>query len=200
MNPNNETTGDRIAALEALLAKATPLPWGYCGHTREDKVPCCCSQVWCADYPVAVITHGPWGDTYATMRQIPETGSIEGKFEAYTAMIEYGKVEPALAAANVRLIADGVNALPELLADLKQMENLKGVIAADDERLLKACERVGIGTMGCDTADHLADMILGLRVDLKRYREALERIAKPNLNNGEDGHAEEIAREALNAR
>ena len=45
-----------------------------------------------------------------------------------------------------------------------EVQLLKGVIAADDKRLLDAEQRVWPGeTWGCDAADHMAECILSLR-------------------------------------
>lgn len=51
------------------------------------------------------------------MRQKPGTGSIEGTFEAFTALIPYGIISEEEALANARLIG----AAPELLAAAKAM-------------------------------------------------------------------------------
>jgi len=77
--------------------------------------------------------------------------------------------------------ADGDDALTfaegctrDLLAalDAARAENqlLRGAMAADDARLLAASERVGAVPMGSDTADHMADVILQLKDDLRRER------------------------------
>jgi hypothetical protein len=75
------------------------------------------------------------------------------------------RLQRSLAEANTRF-----NAMYESLAEKsKQLaaanEELKlarGVIAADDERLFQAADRVGV-TRSCDAADEMADIILGYR-------------------------------------
>lgn len=55
----------------------------------------------------------------------------------------------------------------ELLAKVtEEVKTLRGAIAAQDARDLAACERVGIPPQGCDTADELADEVLGLKAEL----------------------------------
>ena len=53
---------------------------------------------------------------------------------------------------------------------------LKGTIAADDARLLAATERLGEMPSGCDTADYLADIILGQKERLEKARGLLQRV------------------------
>lgn len=61
----------------------------------------------------------------------------------------------------------------ELAARVKALE---GVIAASDRINNEVCERVGIPPFGCDTADHLADELEGLRQRIKTLEDALEDI------------------------
>lgn len=88
--------------------KWTPEPWSLCGEKRGG---CQCGQIWspAADAPVADVIHGPWGDTYPSLR--PIGSSIEGKFEAVVEMIEYGVVDMEAAKANAARIVACVNAL-----------------------------------------------------------------------------------------
>ena len=48
---------------------------------------------------------------------------------------------------------------------MDEIDTLRGAMAADDERLRKAGERVGID-QGCDTAEWMADEIERLRADV----------------------------------
>ena len=41
-------------------------------------------------------------------------------------------------------------------------DSLRGAMKADDERLRNAAKKAGVGYYGCDTADHMADVILSL--------------------------------------
>ena len=67
------------------MTEHTPGPWTACLNGT-----CRCKMVWCADYPVATVTSGEWGDPGET----------------------YGSVNEDTAVANARLIA----ASPDLLA------------------------------------------------------------------------------------
>ena len=52
---------------------------------------------------------------------------------------------------------------------------LKGCIASDDERSIAAALKADVPPMGCDTADHLADIVLALRrwvTELDQQRES----------------------------
>ena len=71
-------------------------------------------------------------------------------------------------------VAGNPLAKKELEELMGEIATLKGSIAADDERLVKAAERAGIPYFSCDTAEHLADTVIELRADLDRAREALK--------------------------
>jgi len=97
----------------------TPGPWKILADTN---------QIWCADYPVAEVTRGKWGDDYPAIRLVGP--SIQLKAEPYMDRIEYGEVFEETALANANLIA----AAPELLAALKDIvswaEYFSGVTSA----------------------------------------------------------------------
>ena len=95
-----------VAVVEAT--EHTPGPWSACGDGD-----CVCKTVTCGDHPVALVTHGKWGDNYAALRLVGTT-SLDMKAEAYMEQITYGEVPEATAKANALLIA----AAPELLAAL----------------------------------------------------------------------------------
>ena len=63
--------------------------------------------------------------------------------------------------------------LPRLL---KSWRIFHGIVRADDERLLAACNKVGIPPMECDTADHLADLILEMRDELSKKDAVIEKM------------------------
>ena len=79
-------------------------PWSVLADTN---------QIWCADYPVAEVTWGKWGDDYPSIRLVGP--SLQLKAEPYMDRIEYGEIFEDTARANARLIA----AAPDLLAALK---------------------------------------------------------------------------------
>jgi hypothetical protein len=87
------------------MSKHTPGPWSLC----NDGEKCKCGQIWSADFPIAKVTKGKWGDPYPAIR--PVGGSIGRQYEAYIELIEYGEVPEDVAMANGRLIARA----PELL-------------------------------------------------------------------------------------
>jgi hypothetical protein len=59
-----------------------------------------------------------------------------------------------------------------------EIARLKGIIAADDERLLVASVRVGFPFYGCDTADWLAEEILSLRASVGEKDVEIARLNK----------------------
>ena len=72
----------------------------------------------CADYPVAKITTGNWGDDFPSIRIVGET-TLDLKAEAYMGQITYGSVNEETATANAILIA----AAPDLLMALQAIEH-----------------------------------------------------------------------------
>ena len=64
---------------------------------------------------------------------------------------------------NARMQADICDLLAAHDALTAELTLIRGAMAADAERLLAASERIGMVPMGCDTADHMADVILLLR-------------------------------------
>jgi hypothetical protein len=57
-----------------------------------------------------------------------------------------------------------------------EVEKLQGAIRADEERSTRAAERVGAIPFGCDTADHLAELVLELRAQLAAERQRSEQL------------------------
>jgi len=92
-------------------------PWRAC-HNGE----CKCGQIWSVpfDAPIAVVQHGPWGDSYPALRTVDASEGMSGtglKVEAYMERIEYGSIGEDVAIGIRRLIA----AAPELLAALQDL-------------------------------------------------------------------------------
>lgn len=59
-----------------------------------------------------------------------------------------------------------------------ELDLARGAIQAQAARDLAATERLGETPYGCDTSDHLADMVLGLRAEVDRLRAALQPFAE----------------------
>lgn len=95
----------------ALAERASAGPWHAC-HNGE----CSCKQVWTAEYPVAAVTHGEWGDEYPAIRHVEGRGMSGTTAEAYMEMMTYGSVYDHVAKANAQLIAFARTALPILAA------------------------------------------------------------------------------------
>lgn len=112
---------DTDATLRELLAKATAQPWSAC----KDGA-CTCGQIWCADYPVATVERGEWGDSFPAIRL-----TDDDKAEAYLKMRVYGSVHDDTATANAALIVAAVNALPDLLDRLTTAERERGEAQAE---------------------------------------------------------------------
>lgn len=85
----------------------TPGPWKVCGDGD-----CSCKTVMCGDHPIAVVTHGEWGDEFPSIRLVGP--SMMARAEAYIERFAYGSVPVETARANALLIA----AAPDLLAAL----------------------------------------------------------------------------------
>jgi len=83
------------------------------------------SQIWCADYPVAEVTRGKWGDDYPSIRLVGP--SLLQKAEPYMDQIEYGEVPKEIARANANLIA----AAPDMLEALKEIAKMEGPYSRD---------------------------------------------------------------------
>jgi hypothetical protein len=64
-------------------------------------------QIWCDDYPVAVVESGKWGDRFPSIRLVG--GSLSVKAEPYMDMIEYGEIPQEEAEANAAFIVQAVN-------------------------------------------------------------------------------------------
>ena len=91
----------------------TPGPWKACNGGE-----CSCFIVSGADYPVAKVVCGKWGDDYPALRLVGPT-SLEQKVEAYMEQITYGEIDPAEAKANALLIA----AAPRMREALVRIRN-----------------------------------------------------------------------------
>lgn len=77
--------------------------WVYCGQDAER--PCQCGCIWDveADYPVAKVIRGEWGDTYPAIKII-KPGAIGAVVEPYVEKIVYGSVSEEAADAHIRLM------------------------------------------------------------------------------------------------
>ncbi len=75
-----------------------------------------------------------------------------------------------IASLEERLMAMVISAAKEISALKEEIWHLKGAMKADDERLVAASDKAGIPYVGCDTADHLADIILELKAKAKDTR------------------------------
>lgn len=94
----------------------TPGPWNVLSNSN---------QIWCADYPVAEVTCGVWGDDYPSLRLVGP--SLQIKAEAYMDRIAHGEVFKETAESNACLIA----AAPDLLEALKKIANPPVVVEGD---------------------------------------------------------------------
>jgi hypothetical protein len=79
-------------------------------------------QIWCDDYPVAVVESGKWGDRFPSIRLVG--GSLSVKAEPYMDMIEYGKIPQEEAEANAAFIVQAVNSHEALVERLQESETL----------------------------------------------------------------------------
>ena len=70
--------------------------------------------------------------------------------------------------------------LQEAIADL---ESLRGAAIADEQRLLAAATRAGVGWFGCDAADHLADRVVELRQQVERLRTWIRNVREREFEN-----------------
>jgi len=73
-------------------------------------------QIWCDDYPVAVVESGKWGDRFPSIRLVG--GSLSVKAEPYMDMIEYGEIPQEEAEANAAFIVQAVNSHEALVEAL----------------------------------------------------------------------------------
>jgi len=85
-----------------LAQQATPGKWNAC-----NKGDCTCGIITSKQFnaPIATATIGKWGDTYPAIRLKENTGSVEGIYEAYIEMIEYGEVSKEAGTNNAKYIA-----------------------------------------------------------------------------------------------
>jgi hypothetical protein len=133
--------------LLALCEKASPGPWHAC---QDGK--CSCKQVWTAEYPVAKVESGEWGDFYPALRVKENEHGLHGTsvaIEAFMDGLPYGEIYEETARANVQLIAASREAIPRLIADnaglRKRLEAAESV--RQHSRLLFVAKRVLIGAL-----------------------------------------------------
>ena len=82
-------------------------------------------EIACADYPIANVTCGDWGDYYPSIKL---TGpSMDIKAEAFMDGMPYGNVPREEAEANARLIRAAPKLLDALEAALGKLHHLQGV-------------------------------------------------------------------------
>ena len=117
-----------MADIESKIAeKHTPLPWRACNDGK-----CSCKQIWCPDYPIAVVNSGDWGDDYPSVRLIGES-SLDLKAEAYMEQCTYGHIPEEVAEANIQYIIQACN-------EYEGLKNKLALIAADRAGLVEALE------------------------------------------------------------
>ena len=86
--------------------------------TTCNKGKCSCKQIMSAEYPVAQVMSGKWGDDYPSIR-VFGPNSLELKAEAYMEQITYGEIPEEVAVANAQLIS----AAPDMYKALKLTRN-----------------------------------------------------------------------------
>jgi len=87
----------------SMPLKHTPLPWQACNDGK-----CSCKQIWCSDYPIAVVNSGDWGDDYPSIRIVGDS-SLDLKAEAYMEQCTYGHIPEEEAEANIQFIVKACN-------------------------------------------------------------------------------------------
>lgn len=113
-----------------LASAASPGPWHAC-HDGE----CSCKTVWSgAEYPIASLECGEWGDQYPALRFVePDVpirelpGTLVAK--AYLERFAYGSIPEELATADARFIVFARMALPMLAQEVLR---LKAPVASGD--------------------------------------------------------------------
>lgn len=120
-----------LQAIIGGLSGVTPGPWSRC----SDK--CQCTSVRCADYPIAEVVKGKWGDTWPSLRfKTGSAGSVgETTVEAFMATSFYGEVPVEEAMANRSHIARcdpaSIEAIASYVSDLEaRLEKARKVIDA----------------------------------------------------------------------
>ena len=113
---------DLIAAAKMALdlaARASPSPWNAC-HNGE----CSCKQVWSgADYPIASLECGEWGDSYPTARLVDAEDGIPGTkvIDAYMERMACGIIPEHYAQGDAQFIAFARTALPFLAREVLRL-------------------------------------------------------------------------------
>lgn len=108
-----------LEPIKARLAAATPGPWSSC-----DDNACKCTNVVCADYPIANVTKGKWGDEFPAIRLVGN--ALENKAEAYMEMFEYGEVLEHQAMANRAFIRESPTDIAALIAEVERLRAVVG--------------------------------------------------------------------------
>lgn len=127
MNGQKDLGASRDLSRAAVGARAdggahTPGPWKRCGAARGG---CTCGQVWCPDYPVAIVTRGDWGDGADLRRALRELWD-HFRHRAF-GFLAYGHISDDLAQANACLIS----AAPDLLSALRPLAECE-IIECDE--------------------------------------------------------------------
>ena len=116
----SETVRDLARAALELASSASPAPWRAC----KDGA-CSCKNVWSvgADYPIAALNHGEWGDEYEAYRVVDIEDDLPGSkaIEPYIERIAYGFISDSYATADARFIAFARTALPALAAEVLRL-------------------------------------------------------------------------------
>ena len=129
-------TEEEIKKLEELADKISPLPWSTCQDGQ-----CSCKMISNDNHPVATVMSGDWGDEYPDVRLVPHPTRMGKMVEAYTAKIVYGTFKEGVPEANAQYIAAACNAIPLLLAGIKEMH---GRIQRDAQIIQELTERSGL--------------------------------------------------------
>ena len=107
-------TPEKIAELRAIASRVKSLPWSAC-----DDGKCPCKTIMAADYPIAKISSGDWGDDYPTIRL--EGGPLDTKAVAVMEQITYGHIPEELALANILYFVSAANTLPDALDEIERL-------------------------------------------------------------------------------
>jgi hypothetical protein len=84
----------------------------------------------------------------------------------------------------------GPKAMPCACGHSEEVSELRRLIAWSDDRLREQAARVGLDIWGCDAPEHMADLILWLRSEVRRLSpgDAVDGAADDDSNNnGREG-------------
>lgn len=98
-------------------------------------------QIWSADYPVAKVISGKWGDDYAALKII--NPGIGASVEAYIEQITYGEIREEISKKNANRIVDCVNAC-EGIEDPAEFRKVFGEMREALSSLLWVCQSADI--------------------------------------------------------